>query len=141
MAVVGEGEWLGRVEVEVGMTGRYAICEGQKQTSRMHDVIMTERRGRRLRHGDAAGAPYAGLGVATHLHRLRGLPVGVVRMGDVPRRGHHHRVRHGMLHCSKITISHHELSCGHQVIGDWRTLRALVVVVGMRVRRYRGRRH
>lgn len=82
------------------------------------------------------------LGMATHRHRRRGLRVGVVLMRrHGTRRGHHHRVRHGMLHCSKITISHHWLSCGHQVIRDWRTLRALVVVIGMRVRWDRGRGH
>ena len=77
---------------------------------------------------------------AAHGDRRR-LPVGVVRMRDRTGRGHHHRVRHGMLHCSDMSVSHQRLSCWHQVIGNWRTLRALVVVVGVCVGGNRGRRH
>ena len=81
------------------------------------------------------------LGMATHRHRRRGLRVGVVRMGRTMLVHYHLVRRHGMLHCSKITVSHHGLSYGHQVIGDWRTLRALLVIVGVSVRRDRSRGH
>ncbi len=68
------------------------------------------------------------LRVTAHLNRRR-LRVGVVLMRRARRR-HHHRVRNGMLHCSKITISY-RLPLGYQVIGH--TLRTLVVIVGVRV--------
>ena len=89
-------------------------------------------------------------GVPAHRHRRGRLPRGVVRMGRDAAgagRGHHHRVRHRVLHCrGKIAVSRWCRECalalGGQVrIGRRRTLRALVVVVWVRVRRDRRGRH
>ena len=117
----------------------------QKQTSRCSDTTRNDA-GRAATHDDdvrVAHAICAPLRVAHAAHgdgrgRLR---VGVVRMRDGARGRHHHRIRYRVLHCSKITVSHHGLSCGHRVIGDGRTLRALVVVVGVGVGRDGSRRH
>ena len=114
-------------------------CGGSvRQTARCDDVCVCDGRSRQVAAADvrarAARAPSsAGLGMAdaAHLNGRRGrLRVRVVPVGRDGAGGrHHHRVRHCMLHCSKITISHHGLSSRHQVIRDRRTLRALVVVV------------
>lgn len=85
------------------------------------------------------------LSVVAHLHRRGRLPGGVVRMGrdaTGARRRHHHLVRHRVLHWRRgnreVAVSESLWAHG---IRDGRTLRALVVVVWVRVRGNRRRRH
>ena len=123
---------------------RCTTTEGRRRVGRQRKTSTTVVRhthdALRTNAGGSSGSGGSCVAHAAHGHGRR-LRVGVVRMRGSGR-GHHHGVRHGVLHCSEVmAVSHHVLSCGHQVIGNWRTLRALVVVVGVGVRGDRGGRH